>query len=90
VAGRPRYVSTVDDQTGIRFVFKTDPADPEMLHIYARHLTNEDDALETFFEGETTRNTRYERFETFTDTHGLYWNWIEHDRVVRVISCFRF
>jgi hypothetical protein len=52
VAERPRFVSTVDEESGFRFVFKTDPADPDMLHIYARHLTTVEDAIETFFAGD--------------------------------------
>jgi hypothetical protein len=76
------------DDSGIRFVFKYDDADPSILHIFARHLTSIDDALDTFFEGETTWNPERRRFETYTETHGLFWFWLREGAVVMVISCF--
>ncbi len=77
------------EERGIRFVFAYDDDAPEFLHIYVRHLTTIDDALDTFFNGQTKRNEGQQRFETFTDTHGLFWFWIEPEKVVMVISCFR-
>ena len=77
------------EERGIRFVFAYDDDAPELLHIYVRHLTTVDDALDTFFNGETKRNEQFDRFETFTETHGLFWFWLEQDRVVMVISCFK-
>ena len=62
---------------------------PELLHIYVRHLTSIDDALDTFFNGQTSWNEEQKRFETYTGTHGLFWFWLEPDKVVMVISCFK-
>lgn len=78
------------DENGIRFVFKYDDDAPELLHIFARHLTSIDDALDTFFDGHTCGwNEQRARFETYSETHGLYWFWIEEGSVVMVVSCFR-
>jgi len=78
------------EEEGIRFIFKYDDDAPDLLHIYARHLTSIDDALDTFFEGERESwNEERSRFETYSATHGLFWFWIEQDRVVMVVSCFR-
>ena len=77
-------------EQGITFVFKYDDEAPDMLHIYARHLTEPDDALDVFFdrEAEQSENTLYRRFERINSTHGLYWFWIEKQSVVMVITCF--
>jgi len=86
----PRYIRRTDPTTGIAFVFKTDPAAPDMLHIYARHLTTAEDAMTTFREGEPpVWDATHRRFETYTATHGLYWFWLEPGSVVMVVSCFR-
>jgi hypothetical protein len=86
--GRVRYKQVEDG--GFRFVFKYDDDAPELLHIFARHLTSIDDAISTFFDGEEeTWNQEFRRFETYSKTHGLLWFWLEEDRVVMVISCFR-
>ena len=78
------------EEGGIRFVFRYDYDAPELLHIFARHLTSIDDALDTFFDGTTeVWNERHTRFETYSQTHGLFWFWIEEGRVVMVVSCFR-
>jgi hypothetical protein len=78
------------EEYGIRFVFKYDDDAPEILHIFARHLTSIDDALDTFFEGTSEPwNAERRRFETYSETHGLFWFWIEEERVVMVVSCFR-
>ena len=75
---------------GVRFVFKYDDDAPDLLHIFARHLTGIDDAIDTFFQAEReTWNEERSRFETYSTTHGLFWFWIEEDRTVMVISCFR-
>ena len=73
---------------GIRFVFAYDEGAPSALHIYVQDHTTIDDAVETFFDGSTAKNDQYDRYESFTDTHGLYWFWIEYEKVVMVISCF--
>ncbi|HEY9680463.1 MAG TPA: hypothetical protein V6C86_02630 [Oculatellaceae cyanobacterium] len=76
-------------ENGIRFVFKMDEVDPDMLHIYARHLTTIDDALDVYFDSEPSWNEQFERFENYTDTHGLYWFWLDEPKVVMIVSCFR-
>jgi hypothetical protein len=88
---RQPYSRVTDAETGIVFVFRHDPDAPELLHIFARHTTSPDDAIATFFDHtqETTWNQRHQRFETYSQTHGLYWFWREMGRVVMVISCFR-
>lgn len=75
---------------GFTFVFKSDSLDDEMAHIYARHLKTEEDAMRVFFTGTETRwDEGMERFETFTDTEGLQWFWIdEAARILMVTSCF--
>jgi hypothetical protein len=45
--------------------------------------------MDTFFEGDTRWNAERRRFETSTDTHTLYWFWLEQNAVVMVVSCFR-
>jgi len=79
----------VIDDSGVTFFFKYDPDDPEQLHIYVRHLTTIDDALETFFEGKTSHNKQRQRYETYTSTHGLYWFWLNQaTKKVMIITCF--
>ena len=71
------------------FLFKYDTDDETVLHIYARHLTQPSEAIECFFAGKTTRNHERNRYETTTETHCLYWFWMnEAERVVYVITCF--
>ncbi|MBI4495117.1 MAG: hypothetical protein HY690_20270 [Chloroflexi bacterium] len=84
-----RYEFHTDPESGIRFVFKRDLADPELLHIYARHLTTQEEAIATFFAAEPTWNEERRRFETRSDTHVLFWIWLERGIVVMIISCFR-
>jgi hypothetical protein len=90
MSGQRREIYT-DLESGIDFSFTTDPADPDVLHIFARHLTTPQDAIETFFDPDavTEWNERRRRFETRSETHVLYWDWRRKDREVRVISCFR-
>jgi hypothetical protein len=77
-------------ENGIRFVFKMDDVDPGLLHIFARHQTSIDDALDVFFSTEPTWNLQFKRYESFSETHGLYWFWLdEQKKVVMVVSCFR-
>jgi len=83
-----RFVHVSED--GITFVFKMDDVDPNLLHIYARHLTSIDDALDVFFDTTPTWNQQFERYENYSETHGLYWFWLnEKKKTVMVISCFR-
>jgi hypothetical protein len=74
---------------GIRFLFKFDEAAPDLLHIYARHLATPRDAIAVFFEGMTIWNVQNQRFETSSRSHCVYWFWLEKDKAVLVISCFK-
>jgi hypothetical protein len=78
-------------KNGVTFVFKMDEVNPEILHIYARHLTTIDDAVGVFFDDSNpVWNITYERYENYNDTHGLYWFWLDKpNRVVMVVTCFR-
>lgn len=74
---------------GYTFVFKYDDASPELLQIYARHLTSPEDAIEVWFEANVeVWNARYRRFESSKGSRTLYWYWIKEDSVVMVVSCF--
>ncbi len=74
---------------GERFRVYYDLEVPEVLHITLRHGTAPEDAIRTFFEGERQPwDEERQRFETATDTHGLYWTRHPHDGSVIVISCF--
>lgn len=78
-------------ENGITFVFKYDDDDPSLLHIFARHLTSIDDALDVFFDPGATElwNDVHRRYERQSTTHGLYWFWIdEAGRVAMVVTCF--
>lgn len=77
-------------ERGIRFVFKYDVDAPDLLHIYARHLTTIDDALDVFFDPSATQtyNAEHQRYERYGRSHGLFWFWLERDAVVMVITCF--
>lgn len=86
----PRYKQVREN--GVTFVFKYDDDAPELLHIYARHLTTIDDALDVYFDPTTTHelNTEFDRHESRNATHGLFWFFIhESQQVVMVITCFR-
>ena len=83
-----RKYKTVEEQ-GLRFVFAYDDDAPDLLHIYVRYLTVVDDPLDTFFNGQTHWNEGHKRFETYTDACGLFWFWLERDKAVMVISCFK-
>lgn len=84
-----RYVSCKDEASGLRFVFKRDRDAPDLLHIYARHLTAPEDAISTFFASKPTYNAERNRFETWSSNHGLFWFWLKEGSVCMVISCFR-
>lgn len=76
---------------GITFYFKYDDQHPEFLHIYARHLTGIDDALDVFFDPnrQSVWNEEQQRWETQSATHMLYWTWLEERTKVLIITCFR-
>jgi len=74
---------------GFTFVFKYEDDYPDLLHIFARHRKETDDAMYIFFNGVTAWNQAQNRFETFLDGEGLFWFWIdEPGKVVMVVSCF--
>ena len=73
----------------IKFFFKYEPSSPELLHIYVRHLSTVGQALWIWFNGKTNFNEAYNRFETETETHCLYWNWMNIEKSkVMIITCF--
>ncbi|MBS1992168.1 MAG: hypothetical protein JSS83_16715 [Cyanobacteria bacterium SZAS LIN-3] len=78
----------VHDYEEYRFVFKFDDEFPDLLHIWVRHTKTVEDAIEVWFEGSETWNAERERFETKTETTGIYWFWLEENRVIMIISCF--
>jgi len=44
----------------------------------------------TFFEGSTSPwDEAHHRYETVTETHGIYWTRHGHDQSVIIISCFK-
>ena len=75
---------------GHTFLFNYEKDHPELLHIFARHLMEVDDAVYIFFNGERFWNPTNNRWETLLDGEVIYWTWKnEIDKVVLVISCFR-
>ncbi len=78
------------EEKGITFFFKYDKTNVSVLHIYARHRTTIDDALEVFFNTTALWNKQYQRYENLSHSHGLYWFWRnEQKKEVTVITCFR-
>lgn len=78
------------EEQGITFFFKYDKTVPSILHIYARHRTIIDDALDVFFNTTPIWNEQYQRYENLSETHGLYWFWrSEQKKEVTIITCFR-
>lgn len=74
---------------GVTFVFKYEEDYPEILHIFARHLKEPDDAIEIFFKGLGTWNTRLELWETRYQRQRIRWFWIdEKKKVVMIVTCF--
>ena len=87
----PRRRTTEVEREGITFVFTHDSDDPDLLHIYARHLATIADALRVWFDqaAEEEWNERYRRWETHGRTHVLYWTWLVPESRVLIITCFR-
>lgn len=87
---RPRRPRTFVEREGITFVFTHDDDDPSLLHIFARHLTNIDDALRVWFDetAEDAWNDRYSRWESTGSTHVLLWTWLIPEQRVLIITCF--
>ena len=84
-----RREALIIEAGGERFRFYYDLEHPEVLHITLRHGTVPEDAIRTFFEGETRPwDEDRSRFETVTETHGIYWTRHPHDQSCIVISCF--
>lgn len=77
-------------EQGIVFYFKYDDRHAEFLHIYVRHLTSVDDALDTFFDPNRHDewNEERQRWESQSASHTLYWTWLEEGKKVLVITCF--
>lgn len=74
---------------GVTFVFKYETDYPDLLHIFARHRKEPDDAIYIFFNGQTSWNSAQNLNETMLDGEGLWWFWIkEEEKVVMVVSCF--
>ncbi len=83
----PKHKHVVDD--GVTFVFKYEETDPTILHIFARHLMEPEDAINTWFDGTPAWNAQYQRWETYHTGIGIYWFWIDEvAEVVMIISCF--
>lgn len=75
---------------GERFRFYYDLKYPQILHITLQHGTTPPEAIQTFFQGETRLwDQVHARFETVTETHGIYWTRHAHDQSVIIISCFK-
>ena len=84
-----RFNGIIVKENGINFFFKYDISSTEQLHIYVRHLTTIDNALDVFFEGESTWNSEHQRFESKNDSHELYWFWLDDNKTkVMIITCF--
>jgi len=83
----PRYTQVRAD--GFVFLFAHDNDAPELLHIYARHLTTIEDALRVWFDSgvEDVWDEEHNRFEVQNDTHLLLWNWLTVGERVLIISC---
>lgn len=60
-------------EQGIVFCFRYDDDHPELLHIYVRHLTDIDDALNVFFDPDRKDewNEERRRWESHSRSHTL-------------------
>lgn len=76
-------------ENGITFLFKYEANQPDLLHIYVRHLTSIDDALDVYFTTKPKWNDVRKRFENYSDTHGIYWFWLDENKKVMMITCFK-
>ena len=82
-----RRVKTTERGIEFHFFYETDSASD--LHITVAHGATADDAIATYFDGLSTYDASRRRFVTVTATHTLFWNWIEKDQAIYVISCIR-
>lgn len=72
------------------FFFKHELTQPDLLHIYVRHLTTPADAIQAFFTGTTYWNKTRQRMETTAEHHTVYWFWLEQEaKKVMIITCFK-
>lgn len=85
-----RRQALIIEAQGERFRFYYDLEQPGVLHMTRQHGTTPEDAVRTFFAGVTEPwDEARLRFETRTDTHGLFWTRHGHDQSVLIISCFK-
>jgi hypothetical protein len=86
----PVREALIVEAQGERFRFYYDRLHPEILHITLQHGTTPADAIRTFFRGEVAPwDEEHLRFETLTESHGVYWTRHPHDQSVIIISCFK-
>lgn len=84
-----KNIFTIERYNNYTFYFKHEPELPELLHIYVRHLTNTTDAISTFFLGTVRWNKKRNRFETTSNSHCLYWTWLDEKNLkILIITCF--
>lgn len=73
------FSGLIVEEENIKFFFKYDNYSKEkLLHIWVRHLTTIDNALDVFFENNSTKwNDINERFESYNDYTGSGWKRIK-------------
>ena len=85
-----RRQALIIEAGGERFRFYYDLREPSVLHITRQHGTTPEDAIHTFFVGMTgSWNETHLRFETRTETHGLYRTRHARDHSAIVIRRFK-
>ncbi|HLZ07966.1 MAG TPA: hypothetical protein VKT80_05210 [Chloroflexota bacterium] len=85
-----RRQALIVEANGERFRFYYDLLHPDVLHITLQHGATPDDAIRTFFDGVTGEWDEVRlRFDTYSDTHGLFWTRHSFDQSVIIISCFK-
>ena len=73
---------------GITFVFKYDPADPTLLHIFVRHLKTPREAMRVWFQGHHEYNRAHRRFEAVLEGVRVTWFPINlQENVFMIVSC---
>lgn len=82
-----RRVKTTEREIEFHFFYEKGSA--SNLHIMAVHGTTVDEAIATFFDGVTDQDVMHRRYVTVTATHTLFWNWIEPDKSVYIVSCIK-
>lgn len=57
---------------------------------FARHLTTIENALNTWFDpnAEEVWSEEHKRYETYGESHALYWTWLTENERVLIITCF--